>query len=320
MDPSLRWDDLHVFIILLNKIGVIHFFDFLIKIKKGMTMQVRNFSQLKENYAITLALIEAKADVDKTNRAGNTAIDYAMQSSDTNCIKALLKGVADTNPDFLNNKLFQAIKKENNDMVATLIEAKADINTKDDKLDSPLSCAVYKNNAAIMKTLIAAGANLETLNNNECTPLFEAIECRNTNAIRVLIEAKASINTKDKNGQHASVYIDNSYDSSFINLLIEAKANLESVNNEGNTTLIEAVTSKSDLAIKTLIEAKANLNAKNKNFKTALMIAKERCNVSSVELLNETNNDSSIALEQKINSEKPKKWRNKLFISIALPI
>ena len=64
----------------------------------------------------------------------------------------------------LNNDLYKAVENNEFDIVKTLIENGADVNTRDEVDRSPLFLASYKRNIEIVRLLLDYGARINDVN------------------------------------------------------------------------------------------------------------------------------------------------------------
>lgn len=152
-------------------------------------------AQKKNGDAIKL-LIDAQADLEKTNAKGNTALIIAVQQEYLNGIQLLL--AAGANVNHANKKRYTALtwaaRRNNLDALKLLLNAGADVNPIKKTRFSALMWAIKNENEEAVNLLIQKGA--ATIRNpiNEETTLNYAIHSRSLNIVKALIHAGVKIN------------------------------------------------------------------------------------------------------------------------------
>ncbi len=121
----------------------------------------------KEKYKECVELLtEARADIDATDKHGNTPLNNAVQANLFGCVKFLLDKGADLKADCDGmSPLHHACERGNPHFVRLLIEKGADINAADDLGSTALHSAVVSKNRECVKLLLEAGAII-TINND----------------------------------------------------------------------------------------------------------------------------------------------------------
>lgn len=82
---------------------------------------------------------------------------------------------------------------ESNQVLATLINAGADLETKDNEGNTALMCAVANGNAESVKALLKAGASIQSINNDGLTACDLAIELGMIQIAEIIIDSVKSI-------------------------------------------------------------------------------------------------------------------------------
>lgn len=180
-----------------------------------------------------------------------------------------------SNPN--TNALFKAVKKFETtpDEILTLVKKGAEINAKDKKSGfTPLILAVINSNLNVIETLIECGAEVNTTEKNGFTPLILAAGS-DFEAVKILIQSGADVNFRDNIGATALMY-SSAYtkNSSIIKMLIQSGADVNAKNNYGTTALMYAAEkNKVPEIIETLLRSGASVNSKNDDGESALMLA-----------------------------------------------
>ncbi|MHB1946804.1 MAG: ankyrin repeat domain-containing protein [Gammaproteobacteria bacterium] len=168
------------------------------------------YAALKGFTEIVTALLEAKADPNKSNEVSDVPpLAYAADNGHTAIVTALLKAKADA------NKLF---KKSG---------------------DTPLIWAIAGGHSAIVTMLLEAKADL--IKTGRSTPFIVAIQRGHTAIVPILLEAKADPNEADLTRDTPLMWAAFKGHRKQVQQLIEVKANLELQNTRRNTALDEAV-------------------------------------------------------------------------------
>ena len=156
---------------------------------EGYPELLRKVAQ-KQAELVTL-LIEAGADVNATDKNGNTALTVASSIGEAwNCIvQALLSAGAKT--------ISQPVQINSNpNRQSTCV-----INTPDQFGETPLLKAVKKGQAEEVKNLIAQGADVNFINQFKESVLMVAVKKNQPEIVKLLIEAGADANYKDNFGK-----------------------------------------------------------------------------------------------------------------------
>ena len=157
----LRYITDHEFKKQISKRMFIQFMD------KGKTEFLFGFLHLVECKEQLNLLLEAGADVNNTDKKGNTPLHLVQSESTT---KLLLEAGADVNAkNKLGNTPLHVVR--NQGIARVLLEAGADVNVKNKLGNTPLH--VVKSES-IAKLLLEAGADVNARNKRNTTPLHDA--------------------------------------------------------------------------------------------------------------------------------------------------
>ena len=145
-------------------------------------------------------LLGRGAEVDKTDNAGQTPLSYAGLHDHPEMVQLLLDSGADLDREVNRypgaTRLLWASRVGLLDMVRSLLEAGAAVNSQDDKGETPLHWATRNGNdcSAVAELLLASGAEVDKESSIGFTPLSIAAENGHTKVCSVLLRAGADIN------------------------------------------------------------------------------------------------------------------------------
>ncbi len=211
-------------------------------------------------------LLSHGADVNSRNPIDGaykdwTPLHYAVSSHKTDAVALLLRSGADPNARMgasgkiggLNvskgcTALIMAALQDDSDILASLVEAKADPNLRDDRGLTPAVATLHVWHTPVgrrmLSLLLDHGANTETPDIEGKTLLMEAVERQNKDILEMLLAHKANLNAQNPQGDGPlhfairSVYQDR-YDAvpAIAELLLSAGADVNLQNKEGRTPL-----------------------------------------------------------------------------------
>ena len=143
-------------------------------------------------------LIQAGADLNKSNRYGMSALLYAAQAADLKCIRALLTAGADstaTDRDKRNALHWAIYLHDEQDIVESLIESGTNVNGRNMDGCSPLTNAAFYHNVISAEALLDYGADIENIDNEGDTPLYESLQHHADNVLQLLLSRGAIYTT-----------------------------------------------------------------------------------------------------------------------------
>ena len=155
---------------------------------------------------------------------------------------------------------FSDTNSNNSEIIATLIQAGADVNAYNKKRDTALHYASTKN----IDILLKAGADVHARNENGDTPLHYTVF---PESVDILLKAGADISARNKNGNTPLHTVGNSGDefcvfaALIVDILIKAGANVHARNKSGETPLHTVGNLGDEDAFSALIKAGADVNA-----------------------------------------------------------
>jgi len=148
--------------------------------------------------AVVKMLVSAGANVNATNRDGETAL-FTLEDG---AIKELIKAKIDLNA---RNKDGDTALAEtvSADEAKLLVNAGADIELPDPQGATPLMHAAGNNYLDILELLTQAGAMVDRQDNQGRTALMYAVDEGLPDAVKILLQAHAKVDVKDHEGQTA---------------------------------------------------------------------------------------------------------------------
>lgn len=252
-------------------------------------------------------LVKNGIDINKTDKAGNTALIYAASKGHRNIVKFLVKKGANINHtnNEGNSALLLAAANNQLKMVEFCIKSDVDINTANKAGKTALMAAVENANPEMIKYLLDKDADIDAVDMMKETPLMYAARKRTyittsnsdnrkvfiqgdnnkTNIIELLINNNADIDNKNKTADTALILAADSGNTEAVNTLINNGVNIDAQNNDGATALIKSILSSDNAIAKILINNGANPDITDKKGKTAINYARERSNSYILTLL-----------------------------------
>lgn len=224
-----------------------------------------NLRDTANNVYCTLALIEAKADV-----------NFAKSKWFWNSIRCHTK---------YWTPLMYAIKYKNEQVIQILLEAKADTNKRNIDNDTALTIAAMRGHDLCVRILLEAKVDPNQTNSHGSTPLILSAKYGHKQVLPVLLEAGGVIDAQNKMGQTGLMFACANNQEHMTRLMLEAKANPNKANAYGSTALTLSAQNGHGQILRILIEANAFVDHRNEDGWTALMIAAHNNDVHVTEIL-----------------------------------
>lgn len=228
----------------------------------------------KSDYKKIKNLVEKKkANVNYRGLLGETPLLMAMDILwGTPILKLLIELGADVN---MTNKwgqspVFYAIEKANNLALSLFIQNKAKLNVHHPKKGiTPLIYALKEGNFAQVEMLLKAGAKANLADKEGQTPLMVAVQNKRLDFAKLLIEKyHANINTQNEEGNSALFMAIKLQDIKMVQYLVEEKkAKVDIKNQEGKTPIYEAFKLKNTEIFNILWDAGAKISLDSENKK-----------------------------------------------------
>jgi ankyrin repeat protein len=140
---------------------------------------------------------EGNIDINQKDNKGYPAIFYAIFHDNMDMLKELINAGVDINIKFNMGKLKNltplssaVLKGCSTEIIKTLVDAGAEINSTDIYECTPLHYAAMKQNEPLVQELINAGANVNARNIYDRTPIFN-VDDKDSEIAKILINAGA---------------------------------------------------------------------------------------------------------------------------------
>ena len=192
-------------------------------------------------------------------------------------IKELLKKGADVNASnkYGDTALMIASEKGHMDVVKCLAECGVDVNASNKYGRTALMVAAIWGQIEVVKHLAELGADLEAKDGDGKTALMVAASLGKLDVVKCLAELGADLEAKDGDGQTALMTAAINGQLDVVKYLTEQGADLNVQDKNGWTALIEAATLGNLDVVKCLTEQGADLDAKDKDGETVQDYAKK---------------------------------------------
>jgi ankyrin repeat protein len=148
-------------------------------------------------------LLDTHANLETTDRYGNTALTLAAAAGHKAMVELLLNRGADVNAAFNQGQtaLHKAAFSGFTAVAEVLLAHKADVNAAASDGVTPLQIAASRGDLNFVKLLLANGADVNVKDRGGATSLHSAASAGQTAIIRLLLEAKANINARNNSGE-----------------------------------------------------------------------------------------------------------------------
>lgn len=216
-------------------------------------------------------LLKQGMDINAPGPAGATALHYmAHLTNDPTIIKELLNKGASINSknDYGETPLYLAVCAQSPETVDVLLKAPGiDVNSPDKNGITPLVRAIYKDNEALVKTLLDHKAQVDIPDSKGLTPLYHAVNSYCKSTIKLLLDKGVSKNSLQQ-ALHRSIYFEEYQQHQATKLLLEkaiemgvAQDILTSTNEEGEPMLSQILRDANQELIQFLLRQGFDLNS-----------------------------------------------------------
>ena len=190
-------------------------------IHKEKKMTLLHWAIPMGNSELFNAALKAGVDVTQRDRDMDTPLLMAVQRSNPEFVRALLKAGAPVNKSVTypgqrfsdysrsykgrDDMLAQAVQAGNLEIVNILLAAKVDLDTQGNNYNfyTALHLAVKEGRGDIAAALLAAGAKVDVRDRYKRTPLFLAVDKKDLGLVTLLLAAGANPNLKDEDKESA---------------------------------------------------------------------------------------------------------------------
>jgi len=222
----------------------------------------------------------------------------AAQKGDAAKVKELLAAsgtnVNDVDPETGRTALHWAAREDRGEIVALLIEAKADVNAQDRTGKGPLTLAAEMGRVDATKRLLDAGASFTARDQIGGTPLTWACGLGNAETVKLLLDKGADVTVVDVNGLTPLIWAAGIGKPETVAVILAKKPDLNVKDGvTGDTALMRSVRSGKPESLKLLIEAGADVNLPNKQGYSPVQLAALSGTADKVQMLLDAKADLS---------------------------
>ena len=222
----------------------------------------------------------------------------ASQKGDAAKVKELL-AASGTNVNEVDSEtgrtaLHWASRENRGEIVALLIEAKADVNAQDRTGKGPLTLAAETGSVDATKRLLDAGASVTARDQIGGTPLTWACGLGSADTVQLLLEKGADVSVVDVNGLTPLIWAAGIGKPETVAVILAKKPELNLKDGvTGDTALMRAVRSGKAESVKMLIVAGADVNLNNKQGYSPIQLAALSGTAEKVQMLLDADADVS---------------------------
>lgn len=235
--------------------------------------------RVAKNIEIMKVLLENEADINTTNKDGETLLHSAVKNKDLEMVKFLIANGALIDQE--NNKKetplliacdygFHRWEEDvslTNSVILFLLEKGANVHSLNKWKTTSLHKIVSNGNYEMAAELIKRGAHIDAKNYWGETALFLAAEKNERKIVELLYEAGASLNLTDRKG-NTLLHYSGSFE--MLCFFVDKKLNVNNINNEGKSVLHQKCHYFHLGSIKYLIEHGGDINLVDNKGRTPL--------------------------------------------------
>jgi ankyrin repeat protein len=224
-----------------------------IKEKKGKEKEEEELEKEEIKHSIT-----AEADVNRTDKKGNSPLHIAINQASTELAAHLSATKLDyihsedidhLGQDKLQHLILKSIKNglihQAKEAVELLLKQKANVNVTDENANTPLHLAAEKGYLEIVELLLKSGANVKAKNTKSNTPLHVAAKNGHIDIVKLLIGRGATIDVVNKDKRMPILLAARNGHVEVVQFLIEKRADYRAPDKRENTILHHAVKARS---------------------------------------------------------------------------
>jgi ankyrin repeat protein len=203
-------------------------------------MPVVMYAYLKGRQPIAKILIEAGADINRQDSAGDTLMHLAASANDTGTIKSLLDAKAKINIKNTLGKtpLMLALEKNRIPIAETLIKSGADMSITDRQKRNILHYIASISQAnKLLSAIPTQGLNIDAKDENGNTPLLIAAESSQWNNVDLFLAMGAQVNISNRAGKTPLLFAGAKGNLATVKNLMEKGADVKKADNAGMTLI-----------------------------------------------------------------------------------
>ncbi len=227
-------------------------------------------------------------NINAKDRDNNNALMFAIKSGDRDTVEYLLSIGIET--DYINTIGFSpmhlAVRKNNLNLVALLVDNNADINIQDKLGRTPIFDAVCENNGKMINALAINGISVDTTDNHGTTPLMIAVEDQSRQeSFIALINLGADVNAKDNNGKNALIRAIEHDNNAMMDMLFKSGIDIDATDRNFMTAVHHCAKMGNREALRILISKGADIFGFDRKGRRAVDIANQYKNFGCAQIL-----------------------------------
>ena len=214
-------------------------------------------------------LLAKGADINYRPWLGTTALESAIDHSQTGVIRTLLRYGADLNAPIRQPPLTRAAMMSNEEVVRLLLDNGAKLDQCDRNGETALSYAIECNKLGVARLLLEYGAHVDAVNFSSPSPFICAVLTNQSAKVRTMLEDGAdpneNLNSTISGESHSALYLAATIPESrtIFLMLLKYGADVNAVNQYHETALHTAAKTGSVSGVLTLLDHEADANTKS---------------------------------------------------------
>ena len=263
--------------------------------KDGNTLL--HLAALHDNSKAIEILIRAGVDKEKLNFRCKTPLHLACNNNSCKAVSVLIQNNvhADSCDDEDKTPLHIAVQLGKEQSASLLLDYGANIESRDNKNNTPLHLACFSGNVNMVKLLCERGAKADVKNSEGFTPFHLACKRGYHRPVQFLLEKFDDIGATDNQNQ-TPLHLASKYGHIMVvRTLLKEGAQIDDIDDFGNAPLHLASENDHYEVCKFLIKAEANVNSSNSRGRTPLHLASLKGNDTIVELLLSNDAENELA-------------------------